>query len=72
VLSLGGQYSKQNYIASPDNNRVWQGHATAHYFMSRTVGILADLSYGHRHQFTSGDSFNLRETAGTLTIVLQK
>ena|SRR5579859_3693179 len=72
VLSLSGQYSKQDYIASPDDNRIWQSHATAHYYISRSIGLLADLSYGNRHQFTAGNSFGLRETAGSLTIVFQQ
>jgi hypothetical protein len=72
ILSVGGQYSRQNYIASPDRNQIWQGRVTAHYLASRSISFLADLNYGHRHQFTAGDSFRLRETAGSVSIILQR
>lgn len=72
IVSLGGEYAKQDYIGVSTLDDIWRVRGGARYLVSRMVSIQGDLSYGNRRRSGVANGFTINETAGIVSLILQR
>lgn len=72
IVSAGGEYAKQDYIGTSTIDDIWRARVGARYLASRLVSLQGELSHGNRRRSGVSNGFTINETAGIVSLILQR
>ena len=72
ILSAGGDFAAIDYIGVTDREHIWHVRGGGTYLLNHMFQIRADVSYADRRRFDSLSDFSVNETAGRLTLIIQR
>ncbi len=72
IVSVSGQYLRNDYIGVDDHDNIWRGAGGVTYLLNHELRLRADFSYASQHRFGGSNVFRVDEASGRLTLIIQR